>query len=115
MKIEVHGVTHPNWTKLFLRINNKEFVSQILEELQGRYPYFSLKYIEKILEKFLIENEELSSYVDLPVIDISFDCDKSEVNILADKIKDNFKRMLKYLGEKHRLVTKILEDEGESS
>lgn len=110
MKIEVCGIIHPHWTKLFLRINSKEFASQILEELQKRYPYFSLNYIEKILKKFLIENKELSNYIDLPVIDISFNCDKSEVNILAHKIKDNFKKMLKYLNEKHDLVTLILED-----
>jgi len=114
MKIEVRGITHPNWTKLYLRINDKEFVSQILEELQKRYPYFSLNYIKKILNKFLIENEELSNYVDRPVIDISFDCDKSEMNTLADKIRDNFKRMLRYLDEKHQLVMQILEAEGES-
>jgi len=113
MKAEICVLTHPNWTNLYLRVNDKEFISQILEELQKRYPYFSLNYIERILKKFLIENKKLSSYVDHPVIDISFNCDKSEVNILAHKIKDNFKRMLKYLDEKHHFVAQILEDEGE--
>ena len=114
MRIKVFGITHPKWSRVYLQINGKTFTWQILEELQKRYPYFSLNYIKKILNKFLIENEELSNYVDRPVIDISVDCDKSEVNTLADKIRDNFKRMLRYLDEKHQLVTQILEDGGES-
>jgi len=113
MKAEIRIVTHPNWTKLHLRINDKEFISQILEELQERYPYFSSDYIEKFLCRFLIENEELSGYVVRPVIDISFDCDKTEINTLVNKIQNSFKRMLRYLDEKHQLVTQILENEGE--
>ena len=112
MEVEIHHITHPNWTKLYLQVNNETI--QIDEELQKRYPYFSLNYIKKILNKFLIENKELSRYVEYPVIDIAFICDKSEVNTLVDKIMDNFKRMLRYLDEKHQLVTQILEDEGES-
>ena len=107
MEVEIHHISHPNWTKLYLQVNNH---IQINEELQKKYPYFSLDYIKKILNRFLIENEELSKYVEYPVIDIAFICDKSEVYILVDKIKDNFKKMLKYLDEKHDLVTSILED-----
>jgi len=113
MRIKVFGITHPKWSRVYLKINGKTFTWQILEELQKKYPYFNPIYIEKMLKEFLTENEELSNYVDRPTLDISLECNEWEMNTLANKLRDNFKRMLKYLDEKHPLVAKILEDEGE--